>query len=122
MDLTYEQILAMFTTRRTAPVVRPMTIHLKRCPIIEEESKGLDEDLVPLFHSIFRRDEEQKELNIRGVLPFKEAKTAMPVCNKLFKMNEAVYRCYDCTNHEAAVLCITCFERGSHQGHRFGKM
>ena len=46
----------------------------------------------------------------------------MPVCNKLFKMNEAVYQCYDCTNHEAAVLCITCFERGSHHGHRFSKM
>jgi hypothetical protein len=53
----------------------------------------------------------------------------MPVCNKLLVMNEAgkinnilVYRCYDCTNHEAAVLCIRCFERGNHQGHRFNKI
>lgn len=56
MDLTYEQILAMFTTRRTIPVVRPMTILIKKCPIIEEESKFLDEDLVPLYHAIFRQD------------------------------------------------------------------
>ena len=69
MDITYEQIIAMLTTRRNVTVVRPMTIHIKKCPIIEEESKGLDEDLVPLFHSVFRREEEQKEMNIRGVLP-----------------------------------------------------
>ena len=56
MDLTYEQILAMFTTRRNSPAVRPMTVYIKKCPVIEEESKGLDEDLVPLYHSIFRRD------------------------------------------------------------------
>lgn len=45
----------------------------------------------------------------------------MPVCNKLLSETLGVYKCFDCFIHEAAVLCVQCFEKGHHAGHRFKK-
>ena len=73
-----------------------------------------------LFFHMFNPDE--RRVNLFEVLPFQRRKTPMPVCNKMLQEYEQVYRCYDCSDHEAAVLCIACFEAGNHTGHRFKKI
>ncbi|CAH1791627.1 unnamed protein product [Owenia fusiformis] len=49
----------------------------------------------------------------------KEQNTPSQICGHVFKMGEPTYSCRDCGADPTCVLCIQCFQKSVHKGHRY---
>lgn len=119
MNLGIEQLLSLLT-EGFSHVEESMTIPLDREFLPPQQVKNLPPPIKSLYSSIFSKHKEPISLN--DIMPFPIRKTKVPICNKVLSLTGRSIRCFDCSQHEASVFCVACFEKGNHEGHRFSKM
>jgi hypothetical protein len=90
MEINYNQFLQFFTANRPPKATdKLLSLPLHKCPALAETAEALPEDLQTIFHTLFPQEGgEGAEVSLRRLLPLKERRTAMPVCNKLLLPNE----------------------------------